>query len=91
MELDFGLYLHSLRKKSHLTQQEMADLMGVTPQAISNWERNITLPDVLLIVPLSKLFDIPSNRILYMMCGEYTSPAIEKYLARRKEKNNEKK
>lgn len=90
MELDFGLYLHSLRKKNHLTQNQMAQLIGVSYQAISNWERNVTLPDVQLILPLSKIFNVPAKRILYMMCGEFESKSIDEYLAKRKEQKNEK-
>lgn len=88
MENDFGLYLHSLRKKNYLTQGQLADLIGVSHQAISNWERNITLPDIQLILPLAKILDTTAERILYMMHGEFRSKSIDAYLARRKEIKN---
>ncbi len=90
MDNSFGLYLVSLRKKNYLTQDELADIIGVTRQAISNWERGVTLPDVQFVLPLAKILDTTAERILFMMCGEYTNKSIENYLACRKDKNNEK-
>ena len=41
-----GEKIAGLRQEKNMTQQAFADVMGVTRQAISNWERNKTEPDV---------------------------------------------
>ncbi len=90
MKNEFGLFIHSLRKKNYLTQGQLADLMGVSHQAVSNWERGESLPDVSLILSLAEILDTTAERLLFMMCGKYTNKAIEDFIKKRKEmKNNE--
>lgn len=89
MENKFGLYLHSLRKKHYLTQGELADLLNVSHQAVSNWERGLSIPDVQLILPLTKILDTTAERLLYMMCGEYHNKSIEAYLLKKKQERED--
>ncbi len=48
--------LKRLRQEKSLTQEEAAEKLGVTPQTISRWERNTTLPDVMLLPEIAKLY-----------------------------------
>lgn len=59
-----GKFIKELRKKNHLTQQELADKYGVTYQAVSKWENAKNLPDVSLIRKMSKDFNISIEDIL---------------------------
>lgn len=43
-----------LRLKNNFTQEQLADILGVTPQAVSKWETSETYPDGTLLVPLAK-------------------------------------
>lgn len=43
-----------MRKRCGYTQEELADQLGVTAQAISRWESGVGMPDVSLIVPLAR-------------------------------------
>ena len=42
----FGKKILSIRQNANLTQEELALRMGVTPQAISKWERGDSMPDI---------------------------------------------
>lgn len=59
-----GEYLSTLRKYYKITQDELADRLGVTRQAISKWENGATIPDIELLVKLSELYGVSINDIL---------------------------
>lgn len=52
------------RKKGNLTQSQLAELIGVSPQAISKWETGIGCPDISLIVPLAIALRISTDELL---------------------------
>lgn len=56
--------LVKLREKSGLSQQDLADRVHVTRQAVSKWERGETLPSSDLLKQLSVLFDVSINTLL---------------------------
>lgn len=56
--------LTTLRKAAGLTQSEVADKLHVSHQAISQWERGDTLPDILILPALSALFGVSVDHIL---------------------------
>lgn len=59
-----GKYLSTLRKYYKITQDELANRLGVTRQAISKWETGATIPDVELLMKLSELYGVTINDIL---------------------------
>jgi transcriptional regulator with XRE-family HTH domain len=56
--------LKSLRIEHELTQQDIADKLFVSRQAVSNWENNKNFPDLKSIVLLSELFQISLDDFL---------------------------
>ncbi len=65
MEQDkIGKFIQSLRKEKNLTQQELADIIGVTDRAISKWENGRGLPDYSLLRSLSDALEISINELL---------------------------
>ena len=56
--------LFSLREKKGISQQELADRMFVTRQAVSRWERGETLPSSDLLKKLSEVFQVSINTLL---------------------------
>jgi len=60
----FGKRIALLRKKSGLSQAELADKLGVTSQAVSKWECGSALPDINLLLDLSNLYYISINELL---------------------------
>ena len=57
-ELDkaaFGHFLAQLRREKGMTQKELAATLYVSDKAVSKWERGLSVPDILLLVPLAEL------------------------------------
>ena len=50
---EFGRRLASLRRRSGKKQREVAEELGLTPQAVSKWERGLSCPDILMLDELS--------------------------------------
>ena len=53
-----------LRTKKGLSQEELADKVFVTRQAVSRWENGETIPNIETLKLLSKFFDISINTLL---------------------------
>lgn len=56
--------LLELRRKNNLTQDELAEKLFVTRQAVSRWETGETIPNAETLKTLSKLFDVSINTLL---------------------------
>ena len=56
--------IRRLRREKGLTQEALAQAVGVSPQAISKWETGQTMPDLTLLLPLSKVLGIGVNELL---------------------------
>ena len=48
----------------HLTQEELAFKLNVSPQAVSKWENDLSIPDVTLLIALSDLFNISLDELI---------------------------
>lgn len=59
-----GALLWRLRKEKDMTQQELADRLHVSPQAVSKWERGNGVPDVSLLPRLTEIFGVSLERLL---------------------------
>ena len=60
-----GKFIAELRKEKKLTQGKLAEMLGVSTNAVSKWERGICLMDMSLLRPLSEILDVSINEILY--------------------------
>lgn len=56
--------IKEIRKKENLTQKELADILGVTYQAVSKWENNKSVPDIEIIKNISNKFNVDINLML---------------------------
>ncbi|MDE7353624.1 MAG: helix-turn-helix domain-containing protein [Acetatifactor sp.] len=61
---DIGSTLKELRKKHNLTQEQLAEFLGVSFQAVSKWENNISYPDVSLLPILANFFQVTTDELL---------------------------
>lgn len=64
-----GANIMKARKAKGLTQMALADELGVSFQAVSNWERGQTCPDLSNLMELSRLLDISVDAILETGCA----------------------
>lgn len=60
----FGNTIKRLRKEQNMTQDHLANLLNVTPQAISRWENNVAMPDISLLIPLANVFSVSTDTLL---------------------------
>ena len=73
MDLTIGKRIGLLRKEKGMTQEELAEHMGISPQAVSKWENDQTCPDISALPKLSKLLGVTVDELL---CGKEELPAV---------------
>ena len=59
-----GKFISVSRKNKNLTQEQLAEKLDVSTNAVSKWERGICLMDMSLLKPLSEILDVSVNDIL---------------------------
>ena len=67
MNLDskrMGSFLQTERKRMGMTQSELSEKLNVSPQAVSNWERGETIPDVSVLLELADVLHCSVDAIL---------------------------
>jgi len=62
--MSFGQTMKKLRRDRDLTQEQLAEILSISPQAISRWETDMAMPDISMIAPLCNLFNITSDELL---------------------------
>lgn len=61
---EIGKNIAKLRKLNNLTQEQLAEKVGVSPQAVSKWENGLSCPDITLLPTIAKLFGITVDELL---------------------------
>lgn len=82
-----GKKIRDLRKQNHVTQEQLAEVLSVSYQAVSKWENDRSTPDIDLLpiiakyfgITMDELFDYPSEKTGSCLCQ------IEEELNERKE------
>ena len=59
-----GKFIAELRKQKKLTQEQLAEKLGITKNAVSKWERGLGLMDLSLLKPLSEILNVSVTEIL---------------------------
>lgn len=62
--MTLGQKIKELRTKCNLTQEQLANYLAVSFQAVSKWENDISCPDISLIKPLTRLFGVTADELL---------------------------
>ena len=62
--MHLGSKILELRRQQNTTQEELAAALGVTAAAVSKWENNYTLPDVLMLSALADYFAVTTDELL---------------------------
>ena len=79
MRESMGTIIRRLRKERGLTQEDLAELLGVTFQAVSKWENETGLPDISQVVPLANVFGVTTD-ILFGTDSSETKDDIEDFI-----------
>lgn len=59
-----GNFIKELRLKNNLSQQKFAEKLNVTSQAVSKWENGKNIPDLAIMLEISKLFNVEIDEIV---------------------------
>ena len=73
MDMTIGKRIAALRKEKGLTQEELAQHMGVSGQAVSKWENDQTCPDISALPKLARLLGVTVDELLE---GKEETPAV---------------
>lgn len=77
--MQLGEVIRTYRKRSNLTQEEMARRLGVTAPAVNKWEKGNSLPDITLLAPIARLLDVSLDTLLSFR-EEPTKDAIKEFI-----------
>ena len=66
MEQTIGKRIMVLRKSRGMTQTQLADLLGISAQAVSKWENDTSCPDITLLPKLAEIFQVTTDSLLGM-------------------------
>lgn len=69
MNNDIGSRIMVLRKSKNMTQEALANVLGISPQAVSKWETGTTLPDILLLPIIAEALDTDINALFGLDFG----------------------
>ena len=61
--MEIGKRIKEMRQKRGITQEAMAQHFGLTPQAISKWERGVATPDIALLPDISAFFGVTIDEL----------------------------
>ena len=62
--MEIGSVIRKYRKEAGLTQEDMANKLGVTAPAVNKWENGNTKPDIDLLAPIARLFNISLDTLI---------------------------
>lgn len=77
--MEIGKTIQDLRKRKGLSQEELAEKIDVSRQAVSKWENGSSVPDVEKIIALSNFFQVSTD---YMLKGKETEKNIKENFAK---------
>ena len=64
MEITIGKRIAALRREKNLKQDDLAQMLEVSPQAVSKWENDQTCPDISLLPKLAKILGVSVDELL---------------------------
>ena len=82
MQSKFSMHLKALRKGQSMTQEQLADAMGVTVGAVHKWEQNLSVPDLSTMMELAGFFSVSLDALVGYEIKDNTAAA---YAARIRE------
>ena len=72
-----GANIARLRKEKNMTQDQLANLMGISFQAVSKWENGLSSPDVSSFPMLADVFGVTIDELFGREAAQREAPAAE--------------
>ena len=82
---EIGAFLKQLRNEKEITQERLAEILGVSGRTVSRWETGTNLPDLSILVEISEFYDVEIKEILN---GERKSENMDNELDRKSTRLN---
>ena len=76
--MSFGQVIKKLRRNADMTQEQLAELLSISPQAVSRWETDAAMPDISLLRPIANIFGVTSDVLLEIDISR-VKEAVEDY------------
>ena len=89
MNIEFANRLVDLRKRENLSQEDLADKLSISRQAVSKWERGEASPDTDNLIALAKIYGISLDELVNIKKSNYDSPKADEEVVAFKSHNNE--
>ena len=88
MESKFSENVRLLRKKQSITQEQLAEAMGVTVGAVYKWEQNLSTPDIRIIMELAHFFGVSLDALIGYEVQDGTAETYVKRIEQLREKKD---
>jgi transcriptional regulator with XRE-family HTH domain len=62
--MDIGKNIYALRKQHNITQEQLANAVGVSTPAVSKWETGVSMPDITLLAPIARKLNTTIDNLL---------------------------
>ena len=64
-QIKIGAFLKVLRKEKNLTQEQLAEQLGVSNRTVSRWETGSNMPDISLLTEIAEFYDVSIPELIY--------------------------
>ncbi len=88
MESKFSENVKTLRRKQSITQEQLAEAMGVTVGAVYKWEQNLSTPDIRIIMELAHFFSVSVDALVGYEVLDGTAEAYAKRIEELRQKKD---
>ena len=86
-EMNFSESLSKHRKSAGISQEKLADMLGVSRQAVSKWETGETQPEMANLLAICKILNITPNELLGYDSKDSKEPAAGENYDKKKRKS----
>ena len=63
-DMTLGQRIAALRRQKDMTQETLAEALGISPQAVSKWENDVSCPDIMLLPQLATMLGVTVDALL---------------------------
>lgn len=77
MKLPIGKVISDLRKRNGVTQEQLANAVGVSVPAVSKWETGNSYPDITLLIPIARYLGVTVDELLHYECDITAERVLE--------------